>query len=36
MKSDNRVENLEWNTAKENTMHSFRTGLQVIKKKKTI
>jgi hypothetical protein len=29
IKQDNRVDNLEWNTAKENTNHSIRTGLQI-------
>ncbi|MDY4720711.1 MAG: HNH endonuclease [Clostridium paraputrificum] len=28
-KTDNKVENLEWCSAKENTIHSFVTGLQV-------
>jgi hypothetical protein len=27
VKHDNRIENLEWNTAKENTQHAFDTGL---------
>jgi hypothetical protein len=27
IKSDNRKDNLEWNTSSENTIHSFKTGL---------
>jgi len=32
IKSDNRLENLEWNTRSENTTHAFKTGLEKPKK----
>lgn len=32
IKSDNRIENLEWCTVSENSIHAFKNNLQVIKK----
>lgn len=33
IKTDNRLDNLEWATHSENTIHAFRTGLSVISEK---
>ena len=35
IKTDNRVNNLEWNTHSENVLHSYRNGLQIPKGKAT-
>lgn len=34
VKSDNRIENLEWVTQSENTIHAFKTGLMPSKRRK--
>lgn len=36
IKTDNRVENLEWNTSQQNSIHSYQTGLQIHYTKKAV